>query len=454
MTGSNSKPPVGGDPPTPSVDAAEKARAHAIASERTAATIRGVDPTVAPADLSHACVIGGGQMGTGIATALLQGGLAVTMVETSQANIANATARIRANWANAVDRGKLTEAEVEDRLGRFDGVTDLAHVRPTELFVEAVWENMALKQQVFEQISALAPETAVLATNTSSLDVNEIAAATGRPADVVGLHFFSPAHVMRLLEVVRGRETSNRCLATAMALAQRLGKVAVVVGVCDGFVGNRIFAKRDHQAARMLIEGATPAQIDQALVRFGFPMGTFALFDMVGGIELNWRLRQQTGEEDALGDALYESGRLGQRVGKGYYRYEPGDRTPIPDPEVEAIIASIREKAGVTARDIGEQEILDRMILPMINEAAKILDEGVAQRASDIDVVWNTGYGWPLDKGGPAYYGDMLGVAYVRDRLKALQARHGDHFAPAPLLEKLVSEGRRLSETPGNALAG
>ena len=445
MTGSDPKPLAhhsGGS----SADAAE----HAIAAERAAATIRGVDLKVTPADLSHVCVIGGGQMGAGIATALLQSGLAVTLVETSPANMANATARIRANWTNAIKRGKLTEAEVEERLRRFDSVTDLADVRPTELLIEAVWEDMALKRQIFQQISAVAPENAVLATNTSSLDLNEIAAATGRPAQVVGLHFFSPAQVMRLLEVVRGRDTSDRCLATAMALARRLGKVAVVVGVCDGFVGNRIFAKRDYQAARMLVEGATPAQIDRALVRFGFPMGTFALFDMVGGIELNWRLRQQTGEEDPVGDALYASGRLGQRVGKGYYRYEPGDRTPIPDPEVDAIIASVRERTGVTARDIGEQEILDRMILPMINEAAKILDEGVAQRASDIDVIWNTGYGWPLDKGGLTYYGDMLGLAYVRDRLQALQARHGDHFAPAPLLEKLVREGRPLSETPGN----
>lgn len=423
----------------------DRARQYAARAEQKAAMIEGIDPAAMPADLSHACVIGGGQMGTGIATALLENGLAVTMMETSQANIENAASRIRANWANGVKRGKLTEADVEERLSRFDGVTDLAEVRPTELFIEAVWEDMALKQQIFRQLAAAAPDNAVLATNTSSLDVNDIAAATGRPADVVGLHFFSPAHIMRLLEVVRGQQTSDRCLATAMALAHTLNKVAVVVGICNGFVGNRIFAKRDQQAIRMLIEGATPAQIDKALEQFGFAMGTFTLFDMVGGIELNWRLRQQTGEEDAIGDALYAAGRLGQRVGKGYYRYEPGSRTPTPDPEVDAIIAAVRERKGVKPRDISEQEILDRMILPMINEAARIVDEGIAQRASDVDVVWNTGYGWPLDKGGLTYYGDRLALPHVRDRLQALQAQHGDHFAVSPLLEKLARDGERLS---------
>ena len=422
------------------------ARAYAVQAERRAWEVEGIDLSARAADLSHVCVIGGGQMGSGIATALLEAGIQVTLVETAPENRARVAARIRANWANRVKRGQLDEAEVDARMARFTAVGDLAEVAPTRLYIEAAWENMALKQAIFARLAGLAPAEAVLATNTSTFDINQIAAATDRPGDVIGLHFFSPAHVMRLLEVVRAEKTSDRCIATALALAGALGKVPVVVGVCFGFVGNRIFAARDRQANQLLLEGASPRQIDQALENFGFAMGTFALFDMAGGIELNWRLRQQSGEIDAVGDALYHAGRLGQRSGKGYYRYETGDRRPLPDPAVDSIIASVRQKLGIAPRDISETEIIDRMILPMINEAAKILDEGIAQRASDIDVVWNTGYGWPLDRGGPAYYGDRLGLPAILTKLRALQKDHGDHFAPSPLLATLASEGRGLAD--------
>ena len=420
---------------------------YAAAAERRVYDIDDVDMTAAPADLGHICVVGGGQMGSGIATALLENGVRVTLMETSDDRIEGAAARIRANWSNRVKRGELTESDIDERMGRFAGVTDLERAAPAQLFIEAAWESMALKKEIFGRLCQVAPPGAVLATNTSSLDINAITETTDRPQDVIGLHFFSPAHVMRLLEVVRGERTSDRCIVTALALARLLKKVPVVVGVCFGFVGNRIFAARDQQTSRMLLEGASPQQIDDAMQHFGFPMGPFALQDMAGGIELTWRLRQQTGDVDEIGDALYEAGRLGQRTGRGYYRYEPGNRSPLPDPEVDAIIAGLRQKYGIVPRSVESEEIIDRMILPMINEAAKILDEGIAQRASDIDVVWNTGYGFPLDKGGITYHADTIGLPMILKRLRRLQAEHGDHFAPAPMIERMVAEGQPLSES-------
>lgn len=428
----------------------EAAHAYAAAAEKKVWDIDGIDPMALPAPIDHVCVIGGGQMGSGIATALLEGGMLVTLVEPVEAKLAEVAPRIRGNWANRIKRGQLTEAEVDERMQRLSVVAHLSDVAPVELYIEAAWESMEVKKDIFRRLCELAPAGAVLATNTSTLDINAIAASTTRPADVIGLHFFSPAHVMRLLEVVRGKQTSDRAIVTALALAKRLRKVPVVVGVCFGFVGNRIFAARDQQANQMLLEGATPQQIDKALVDFGFPMGTFTLFDMAGGIELGWRLRQETGEVDEIGDALYHSGRLGQRVGKGYYRYEPGSRTPVPDPETDRIIAEVRAKHGVAVRAVSDQEIIDRMILPMINEAAKILDEGIAQRASDIDVVWNTGYGWPIDRGGPVYFGDQVTPTAIVARLRELRAAHGDHFTPSPLLERCAAEGKGLGESAAN----
>ena len=385
-------------------------------------------------------------MGTGIVTAFLQSGLKVTLVEPEERELEKAPARIRDNWSRVVKRGQLTSADVEERMERFVGVADLSAVDPVPLYVEAAWESMAVKKAIFEELSERAPAGAVLATNTSTLNIDEIAASTDRPEDVLGLHFFNPAFIMKLLEVVRGEETSTRCLAIAMEIARKLRKTPVVVGVCKGFVGNRMFSARDSQAKQMLMEGAKPQQIDSALTNFGFPMGTFTLYDMVGGIELAWRVRQETGDVDEIGDALYEAGRLGMRVGMGYYQYEPGSRRPLPDPEVDLIISQVLNSHGVAPREISEQEIVDRMILPMINEAAKILEEGIAERASDIDVVWTTGYGWPVEKGGPAYFADQLGLDTVVRRLRELQAVYGDNFAPSRLLVSLAKEGKRLRD--------
>lgn len=421
------------------------ARRHAFFAERAASQVPGLGPAIPSADLGRVGVIGGGQMGSGIATALLAAGSNVTLIEAGDAARNALPDRIRGHWANQVKRGKLTTQEVEDRIARLTIAADLNALADHQLVIEAVWESMPLKKEIFGELDRILPPDAVLATNTSTLDINEIASATNRPESVIGLHFFSPAYVMRLLEVVRGTATSDRCLATSLALAKHLRKIPVVVGVCDGFVGNRLFAARDNQANRMLLEGASPEQIDGALQRFGFAMGTFTIYDMVGAIELGWRIRQESGEREIVGDALYAAGRLGQRVGAGYYRYEPGNRTPLADPAFDAILAELRRAEGITPRDISEEEIIERMILPMINESAKILAEGIATRASDIDVVWNTGYGWPIDKGGPAFYGDVLGLAHVTSRLEALQQAHGDYFKPAPALTQLATAGRTLA---------
>lgn len=427
-------------------DASRHAKAYAAEAERRAIEDKPFASSTHAARIAHVCVVGAGHMGVGIATALLDAGLTATIVETDATRIAPALARIRGNWASRAKRGQLTEQDIDERMGRIRGVASLADAAACDLFIEAVWESMELKKQVFGDLSRIARENAVLATNTSTLDIDAIAAASGRPQDVIGLHFFNPAHIMRLLEIVRGARTSDHTIAAAYQLALKLGKAPVLVGNCYGFVGNRIFAARDRENTAMLLEGAAPAEIDAAMTAFGFPMGPFALQDMAGGIELTWRLRQAAGEIDPIGDALYAAGRLGGQVGKGYYRYAAGDRTPHPDPEVDAIIAEARARAGLAPRPLSQAEITDRMILPMINEAAKILEEGIARRPSDIDVVWNTGFGWPLEKGGVTYFADRCGIPQIVARLRELQAACGDHFAPASLLERMAGDGRGFAD--------
>jgi len=308
--------------------------------------------------------------------------------------------------------------------------------------VEAVFEEMDAKKRVFADLDRIAKPAALLATNTSTLDVNEIARATVRPQDVLGTHFFSPANVMRLLEIVRGAQTSLDALATAVALGRRLGKVPVTVGVCYGFVGNRLLARRSVETERLLLEGALPQEIDAAIARFGFPMGPCGMMDLAG-LDVGWRIRQGRGERAVIEDALCEAGHYGQKTGRGYFRYEAGSRTPIPDPEVEKLILETSSRLGINRRPIGEEEIVERMILPMINEGARILEEGIAARPGDIDVIWVYGYGWPVWRGGPMYYADQLGLAHIRERLTyyADQSR-GETLRPAPLLQRLAGQGR------------
>jgi 3-hydroxyacyl-CoA dehydrogenase len=317
----------------------------------------------------------------------------------------------------------------------------MASISRADLIIEAVWEQLSLKQQVFARIDAHAKPGAILGTNTSMLDVDLIAGATKRPESVIGLHFFSPANVMKLLEIVRGPRTGLPALLAARELAERLRKVAVVVGVCRGFVGNRLMMARETQANQLLIEGASPQQVDRALTQFGLPMGTFELQDMAGGIEVNYRRRQESGEENWLVDRLFELGRTGQRAGKGYYRYEPGKRTPQPDPEVSALLEEAARLAGIERRAIPDSEVLERLVYPMINEGARLAEEGIVERASDIDVVWRYGYGWPDWNGGPMYYADHVGLPHIEKRLRELSELHGEAFEPAPLLQRIAQSG-------------
>jgi len=305
-----------------------------------------------------------------------------------------------------------------------------------------VFEEMDLKKRVFSNLDRFAKPNALLATNTSTLDVDEIARATNRPQDVLGTHFFSPANVMRLLEIVRGAATAPDALATAVALGRRIGKVPVTVGVCYGFVGNRMLARRSIESERLLLEGALPQEVDAAVTGFGFPMGPFAMADMAG-LDVGWRIRKGRGERNEIEDALCEAGHYGQKTGKGYFRYEPGSRTPSPDPDVENIILETSSRLGVNRRPIPQEEIGERMIFPMINEGARILEEGIATRPGDIDVIWVYGYGWPVWRGGPMYYADRLGLPHIRDRLSFYADRSRDEtLRPAPLLQRLAAEGR------------
>lgn len=421
--------------------AAEAARAY---SREALAALGHGDGALAGA-MQTAAVIGAGHMGVGITLALLAGGLAVRLVDRSADALDTARQRVAETLAQDAARGRLAQAEVDQRLARLATGTGLDAVREADVVVEAIFEDLALKQALFAQVDALAPTHALLATNTSTLDVGAIAAATGRPGAVVGLHFFNPAQVMRLLEVVRAPTTAAATLAAAQALAHRLGKVPVVVGICDGFVGNRLMITRERQAARLLLEGALPQQVDQVLRRFGLPMGTFELQDMAGGIALTFRARQRSGQRDWLIEQLFERGRTGLHAGRGYYRYEPGQRRPLADPEVTALIEEASSQAGITRRALPDSEIEDRLILPMINEGAKLLAEGIVERASDIDLVWQHGYGWPDWKGGPMYHADAIGLPTVVARLTALAERHGDPFHPAELLIRMAADGQRLS---------
>jgi len=369
-------------------------------------------------------------------------GIPVTVVETGRDLLQKGLDRVGANYRTTISRGGLSAEEMERRMGLINGVTEFDAVGEADVVIEAVFEEMAVKKQVFADLDRQTKTNAVLATNTSTLDVNEIARATTRPRDVLGMHFFSPANVMRLLEIVRGEQTSFEALATAVALGRRLGKVPVTVGVCYGFVGNRMLARRSVETERLLLEGALPQEIDTAVAGFGFPMGPCAMMDLAG-LDVGWRIRQGRGEHTLIEDTLCEAGHYGQKTGKGYFRYDAGSRTPVPDPEVEKLILEASSRLGINRRPIPQEQIIERMILPMINEGARILEEGIATRPSDIDVIWVYGYGWPVWRGGPMYYADRLGLAHLRDRLSFYADRSRDEtLQPAPLLQRLAREGR------------
>jgi 3-hydroxyacyl-CoA dehydrogenase len=365
----------------------------------------------------------------------------VTIVETSQEALDRGLTIIRKNYENTAKKGRLTEADVDKRMALLTGALDLSALSEKDLIIEAVFEDMAIKKDVFARLDAIAKPGAILASNTSYLNVDEIAAATKRPADVLGTHFFSPANVMRLLEIVRGEKTDKQVVATAMQLARKIGKIGVLVGVCHGFVGNRMLAQRQREAGKLIIEGATPWDVDRVLYDFGLPMGPFAMSDLAG-LDIGWS--KEKSSSSTIREILCERGRRGQKTGAGFYDYDEA-RNAKPSTLVEEIIVDFAAKKGVRRRVISDDEILERCLYPMINEGAKILDEGKALRASDIDIVWINGYGWPVYRGGPMFYGDTIGLGTVLERMRAFQATMGDDFKPSPLLERLAETGGRFT---------
>ena len=417
-----------------------KAQRHIFFAEREAAKVAGLGKDVQARKVERVAVIGAGTMGGGISMSFANAGIPVTVVETAEDALKRGFGVMEKNYKTSVSRGALREGDMTKRMGLLTGTTDIAAVKDADLVIEAVFEEMAVKKEVFGKLDRLARPDAILASNTSYLDVNEIAATTTRPQAVLGMHFFSPANVMRLLEIVRGDKTAPDVLATAIAVARRIGKVPVVVGVCHGFVGNRMLRARSIEAEKLLLEGALPHEVDGALTEFGFPMGPFAMGDLAG-LDVSWRMRKAQGIRAEIADTLCEQGRYGQKTSKGFYLYEPGSRTGRPDPEVEQLIAAASKRLGIARRPIDKKEIVERLIFPMINEGARILEEGIAQRSGDIDVIWVYGYGFPAWRGGPMFYADTVGLPYIRDRLAELAKKTGDkRHEPAALLARLAAE--------------
>ena len=415
---------------------------HIFFAERDAAKVEGVPRDMKGAEIKKVAVIGAGTMGGGIAMSFANAGIAVTLIDTTQEALDRGLGVIAKNYRISAGRGGVTSEDVEKRIELIKGATELAAVSDADLIIEAVFEEMGLKQEIFGKLDKLAKPGAILATNTSYLDVNVIAEATKRPQDVLGLHFFSPANVMKLMETVRGAKTSPQVLATSLAVGRKIGKMPVVVGVGPGFVGNRMLRLRGIEAERVLLEGAMPYELDAATVQFGFAMGPLAVADM-GGMDIGFRSRKATGLKAPIADQICEMGRFGQKTGRGYYIYEQGSRTPKRDDEVEQLIVDTSKRMGVTRRRFEPMEIVERLLFPMINEGARILEEKIAQNAGDIDVIWIHGYGFPTWRGGPMFYANSVGLDYVARRLTEFAKQTGDErHNPAPLLAKLASEGK------------
>ncbi len=387
-------------------------------------------------------VIGAGTMGGGIAMNFLNAGIPVTIVEQKQEALDRGLAVIRKNYETTAKRGRLTMDDVEKRMAMLTGSLSLDDLADRDLVVEAVFEDMGIKKDVFGRLDRIVKQGAILATNTSYLNVDEIASATKRPESVIGWHFFSPANVMRLLELVRGDKTSKEVIATSLQMARKIGKIAALVGVCPGFVGNRMLAQRQREAQKLILEGAMPWDIDRVLYDFGFPMGPFAMSDLAG-LDIGWFKEKST--SSTIREILCEMDRRGQKTGAGFYDYD-AERNAKPSPVVEKIIRDFAAKKGINQRTISDQEIIERCIYPMINEGAKILEEGKAIRASDIDIVWINGYGWPVYRGGPMFYGDTIGLDKVLAKMKEFEGQMGAEFTPSKLLEKMVAEGKRFQD--------
>jgi 3-hydroxyacyl-CoA dehydrogenase len=421
-----------------------RAQRYVFFAERQVWKIADVPDDTPTLPIKKVGVIGAGTMGGGISMNFLNAGIPVTIVETKQDALDRGLATIRRNYENTAKKGRLTQADVETRMGLLGNGLNLEALDDCDLIIEAVYENMEIKKEVFGKLDKIAKQGAILASNTSYLNIDEIATATTRPDHVIGLHFFSPANVMRLLEVVRGEKTAKPVVATSMQLAKKIGKIGVLVGVCHGFVGNRMLAQRQREANALILEGAMPWDVDRVLYDFGMPMGPFAMADLAG-LDIGWS--KETSKSASIRDLLCEMDRRGQKTGAGFYDYDEA-RNAKPSPVVEKIILDFAAKKGINRRTISDEEILERCIYPMINEGAKILEEGKAQRASDIDIVWINGYGWPVYRGGPMFYADLIGVDKVLAKLKEFEATMGDAFKPAALLEKLAAEDKKF--TSGN----
>jgi 3-hydroxyacyl-CoA dehydrogenase len=431
-------------------DRAAAARHVRFAEREAAKTGLPADTPLRP--VHEVAVIGAGTMGGGIAMAFANAGLPVRLIDADAAGLGRGLQRVQANYETSVKRGKLTPEALAERMARIRGTTSLAEAAGADLFIEAVFEDMGLKQKLFRELDAIAKPGAILSTNTSGLDINEIAAATRRPQDVVGAHFFSPANVMRLLEVVRTPTTAPDVIATLMALGQRIGKVAVLARIWPGFIGNALFRQVNREAHFLVEDGALPHEVDAALTRFGYAMGIFAVHDMAGNdvgyptrkAQMATRPTDRRWNDIIL--KLVEMGRLGQKSGRGWYRYEAGDRKPQRDPELEAWIVEESARMGITRRPIGEDEILERCLYGMVNEGARLLEHGIALRPSDIDIVYLTGYGFPAAQGGPMHMADRIGLPKVLDAVRRLHAEQGFWWQPAPLLERLVAESRCFAD--------
>ena len=429
-----------------------RALRHIFGAERAAAKIPGLLEGTLLRDIQKVGVIGAGTMGGGITMNFLNAGIAVVLLETRQEALDKGLATIRRNYDNTMKKGKLKPEQVEQRMGLVTGTLSYDAFADVDLVVEAVFEDMGVKQTVFETLDKVCKPGAILASNTSYLNIDKIAGFTKRPSDVVGLHFFSPANVMRLLEVVRGAQTAPDVLATSMALAKKIKKIAVVSGVCDGFIGNRMLARYGAAAQGLLNAGAAPQQVDGALQKFGMAMGPFRMGDLAG-LDIGWATRKRKAAEAGMemkpnvADKLCEVGRFGQKTGAGYYRYEAGKRDPIPDPLTEQLIADYRSANGITPRKISDDEVVERCIFALVNEGARILEEGIAARASDLDIVYLNGYGFPLHRGGPMLYADLVGLPNVLRSLRRFAAEPGADasWQPAPLLVKLAEEGRNFN---------
>jgi len=429
-----------------------KALIHVFFGEREASKIPGIGKEITKLPIRQAAVVGAGTMGGGIAMNYANAGIPVLLKETTQELLDRGLGIIRKNYAATVQKGRLTQAQMDQRMALIQPTLNYDRFKEADIVVEAVFEGMELKKQVFAELDKVTKPDVILASNTSTLDIDAIASATSRPQQVIGHHFFSPANVMRLLEIVRGKQSSPQTIATSMALAKTLNKVGVLVGNCNGFVGNRMFGPYLREAQFLVEEGARVEEVDAVMVEFGMALGPMAVADLAG-LDVGWRIKKEYQHlippglrQPLVSDTLCEQGRFGQKTGAGWYRYPEGSRVPMPDPEVEKLIEESALKAGIVRRSISRDEIIERTVYALINEGARILAEGIALRAVDIDIIYIYGYGFPAYRGGPMWYADTMGIKKVYDRICQFEQQHGPTWTPAPLLKSLAESGRKFSD--------